>query len=293
MRTEQEMMKLILDIAKSDTRIRAVYMNGSRTNPNVPCDIFQDYDIVYVVNETESFQRDKEWINCFGERLYMQCPEEMDLLLGEHPDIKNMYGWLIQLADGNRLDLHVETIEHAKTAILEDKLCQILLDKDGILPDIPTATEEDYYVEKPTKEEFRAISNEFWWCLNNVAKGLWRKEISYVQDMLHYHIRPQLIKLLSWKIGYENAWSVSVGKSAKYMYQYLSEEEWKSFLKTYASYQVEEIWNSVIIMCHLFDTTAKEVSKSLEYPYNREEALASYQYLLHVRQLPEDAKEIF
>ncbi|WP_431602538.1 aminoglycoside 6-adenylyltransferase [Ruminiclostridium papyrosolvens] len=34
MRTEQEMFDLILDVAKADERIRAVYMNGSRANPN-------------------------------------------------------------------------------------------------------------------------------------------------------------------------------------------------------------------------------------------------------------------
>jgi aminoglycoside 6-adenylyltransferase len=45
MRTEQEMFDLILNIAKKDERIRAVFMNGSRTNPNAVKDIFQDYDI--------------------------------------------------------------------------------------------------------------------------------------------------------------------------------------------------------------------------------------------------------
>lgn len=49
MRSEKEMFDLILDIAKGDDRIRAVYMNGSRTNQNAIPDIFQDYDIVYVV----------------------------------------------------------------------------------------------------------------------------------------------------------------------------------------------------------------------------------------------------
>lgn len=57
MRTEEQMMKLILDTAKEDERILAVYMNGSRTNPNAPKDIFQDYDIIYVVTETESFRK--------------------------------------------------------------------------------------------------------------------------------------------------------------------------------------------------------------------------------------------
>ena len=48
MRSEQEMYDLILGIAKTDERIRAVYMNGSRANPNVNKDRYQDYDIVSV-----------------------------------------------------------------------------------------------------------------------------------------------------------------------------------------------------------------------------------------------------
>ncbi len=41
MRREKEMFDLILGIAREDERIRAVYMNGSRTNPNAPKDIFR------------------------------------------------------------------------------------------------------------------------------------------------------------------------------------------------------------------------------------------------------------
>lgn len=60
MRTEQEMFNLILNIAKNDKRIPAVYMNGSRTNPNAIKDIFQGYDIVYVDEETKSFREQKD-----------------------------------------------------------------------------------------------------------------------------------------------------------------------------------------------------------------------------------------
>ncbi len=40
MRSQSEMMDLILGVAKKDERIRAVYLNGSRANPNAPKDIF-------------------------------------------------------------------------------------------------------------------------------------------------------------------------------------------------------------------------------------------------------------
>ena len=53
MRSEQEMYELIIGTARADERIRAVYINGSRTDKNAPKDIFQDYDIVYAVRETK------------------------------------------------------------------------------------------------------------------------------------------------------------------------------------------------------------------------------------------------
>ncbi len=65
MRTENEIYDLILKIAKNDTRIKAVYMNGSRTNEMVPKDILQDYDIVYVVDDTKSFIEDNDWPGLF------------------------------------------------------------------------------------------------------------------------------------------------------------------------------------------------------------------------------------
>lgn len=290
MRTEQEMYDLIIGTAERDERIRAVYMNGSRTNPNVPKDLFQDYDIVYIVTETKPFYADRHWIDRFGERLYMQLPDELDRSLGKEADFDKCYGWLIQFADGNRLDLHVEPVWNVN--VEEDKLCRVLLDKDGILPEMPCPTDVAYCVKKPTEAEYYAVCNEFWWCLNNVAKGLWREELPYVHDMMSAVVRPQLIRILSWKIGFETDFGVSVGKSAKYMYRWLKPEIWQRFLHTYGGVTAEEIWEAVFIMCDLFDETAPEVGKRLGCGYREEEAVNSRLWLERVRNTPKDAKEI-
>lgn len=290
MRTEKEMFDLILNIAQADERIKAVYLNGSRTNPNVPKDIFQDYDVVYVVTETASFINDKAWINKFGEILFMQYPDE-------HPDFpsdkENFYGWLMQFTDGNRIDLHVETVSHAKENILNDKLCKILLDKDNCLPDIPNSTDEDYWVKKPTFAQYRCTCTEFWWCLNNVAKGLWRNEIPYVQDMMNFVVRKQLEKVLSWKVGVLTDFSVSVGKSAKYMYKWLAPLEWEQYLQTYSNADVDLIWNSLEIMCSLFKETSVWLADKLSYSFNFTEAEDCIYFLNNVKNLPGNAKEIF
>lgn len=151
MRSEEQMYALFMEIARADDRIRAVYMNGSRTNPNVPKDIFQDYDIVYVVRDTQSFIEDKDWIHKFGKILYMQYPDENP----EYPNDKdNHYGWLMQFEDGVRIDLTVQTIQFAREHIHDDKLCRILVDQENILPPVPEATDADYHVKSPPKHSF-------------------------------------------------------------------------------------------------------------------------------------------
>ena len=286
MRREQEIYDLILNIAREDSRVLAVYMNGSRTNVNAPRDMFQDYDVVYVVEETGSFIADKAWINRFGEILYMQYPDESPYFPS---DKEQIYGWLMQFADGIRIDLHVETVEHMKTAILEDKLCRILLDKTGILPKISEATDRDYWVQKPSREQYLATCNEFWWCSNNIAKGLWRREMTYVQDMTNLYVRPELGKMLSWKVGILTDFSVSVGKSGKYMYRWLEPEEWQEYLSTWFSCDVEEAWEAVLRMCRLFEKTAIFVGEQLGYEYNREEGENAFGYLKQVKDMPREA----
>lgn len=279
MRTEKEMYEQILKVAESDEKIRAVYMNGSRTNKNVPEDIFQDYDIVYVVEETRHYIEDREWFHVFGEILYMQYPDESPYF----PSCKeNSYGWLMQFADGIRVDLTVQCVDYAREHIKDDRLCRILLDKDNILPQIEEATDQDYWVTKPTREQFLAACNEFWWCTNNIAKGLWRKEMPYVQDMANDVVRPELVRLLDWKAGIMTDWSVSTGKSSKYLYRWLPQEEWSAFLETYFDGNVDNAWKAVLKMCDLFGNVARDVGKQLGYPYNEKEGAAARQYLEQV-----------
>lgn len=113
-----------------------------------------------------------------------------------------------------------------------------------------------------------------------------------MQDMINYVVRKQLEKMLSWKVGIITDYSVSVGKSAKYMYKWLSEQEWKIYLKTYCGADVNDIWQSVEIMCSLFKETAAWVAEALQYPFNDKEAENCMKFLNAVKILPKDAEEI-
>ncbi|MCR8842225.1 aminoglycoside 6-adenylyltransferase [Paenibacillus sp. SC116] len=293
MRSEQEIFDLILGVANKDERVRAVYMNGSRTNPHAPKDIFQDYDFVYVVTEIASFLRDENWIDIFGERLMIQEADKMDRAVGIDVNIDRTYIYLMLFADGNRIDLRLQTKEAMLETYMEDSLTAPLLDKDNILPSIPAPTDSSYYVKKPTEAEFMNCCNEFWWCQQNVAKGIWRDELPYAKHMYEFTSRAPLDEMVSWWIGIKHHNQVSTGKMGKYFKMYLPTAYWDMYKATYSDANYENMWNSIFVTCELFRTLALEVAATYSYTYRMNDDTNMTAYLERVRDLPMGAKEIY
>lgn len=289
MRSEQEMLELILNTAKTDDRVRAVIMNGSRANPRAARDIFQDFDIVYIVTEVDSFRDDCDWIDRFGERMILQTPEEM-----EDPPARNdgSFSYLMQFADGNRIDLTLFPI--AKLNELEkDSLSLLLLDKDGIIESLAHPSESDYLPKPPTAKAFSDCCNEFWWVCPYVAKGLWREEIIYAKYMLDRPIREQLMKMLTWYVGVKTEFSRNPGKLGKHFKHYLEPELWAMLEKTYSDADYENTWVALYMMCELFRLVANLVAQrfGFDYPQGDDESVSAH--LKHVRSLPRNAIKMY
>ncbi|WNR44922.1 aminoglycoside 6-adenylyltransferase [Paenibacillus roseipurpureus] len=283
MRTEQQMMSLILDTAKQDERIRGVMLNGSRANPNVPRDVFQDYDIVYFVEETDSFGADPGWIDRFGERLILQMPDENEMYPAE-PTERIVY--LMQFMDGNRIDLTLIPVALRQQLLKPDSLSVLLLDKDDTLGPFPAASDSSYHIQRPTEKLFQGSCNEFWWISLNIAKGLWREELPYVMVMYEQINRNVLIQMLEWKIAMRFGFTMSAGKCGKYMQSYLTAAEWKAYTATYSDASYAHIWDALFAMCELFRAAAREVADHLHFAYNRAEERNVLAYLKEARSRP-------
>lgn len=275
------MLRAILETAQTDPRIRAVMMNGSRANPNATPDIFQDFDIVYLVSELQSFKANPSWIDRFGERMVLQLPNEF----GEGPP-PNVYAYLIQFLDGNRLDLTLRT-----DAFEPDSQSLLLLDKDGVTK--PTeASDADYWPTPPTSKAFFERCNEFWWVAPYAAKGLWRGEPIFAQHHLEV-MREQLWAVLDWLVGIRTDFKKSPGKLGKYYPHYLSAEEWAMLEATYADAQPQNMWQALFALTELFRKAALEVAAyfGLEYPQQDDSRVMAH--LRHVQTLPKDAKTMY
>ncbi|EFI65752.1 MULTISPECIES: aminoglycoside 6-adenylyltransferase [Bacillus] len=290
MRTEKEMIDLIMNTAKEDERIRAVIMNGSRVNPNVKKDCFQDFDIIYAVKDIRSFTSNHNWIYRFGEIMIVQMPEEMSLIPA---DEDGKFPYLMQFMDGNRIDLTLVPVELINNFVRQDSLSKLLLDKDNCMEGFPPASDKDYLIKKPTEKEFLDCCNEFWWCSTNVAKGLWREELSYVKGMLDGPVRDMLIVMLEWHIGMKTDFIVNAGKFGKHFEKYIEKDMWVQFKRTFSNAEYENIWESFFVMGNLFREVANEIANAYGYPYPQGDDDRVTSYLKHVKALPKDSTSIY
>jgi aminoglycoside 6-adenylyltransferase len=285
MRSEQEMLDLILGVAQEDERIRAVIMNGSRTDPHAPRDIFQDYDIVYVVTDVAPFANNPAWVDRFGERIIMQLPDAM----GDAPPADGSFAYLMQFTDGNRIDLTLFPLA-ALDCMGRDSLSVLLLDKDGIIAPFDPPHDGDYLPKPPTAKQFADCCNEFWWVATYVAKGLWRDEIIYAKYMQDQVMRDQLVQMLVWCIGVKTDFARSPGKYGKYLRRCLEPELWAALEQSYADADINRTWDSLFAMAALFRRAALTVAAHFGYEYSQGDDDRVSAHLEHVRRLPKDAR---
>lgn len=272
MRSVEEMLSLIVSVAEKDERIRAVILSGSRTDANCPKDIYQDFDIVYLVTDTSPYWDNDGWINeNFGKPLLMQKPESMSLI---PPDGDGKFAYLMIFPDGNRIDLTVTK----DFGFPDGEPMEILLDKDGVIPDVKIDPAY-WYVKKPSQKEFSDCANEFHWCMNNVAKGIARDEVPYAMDMLNTCVRDMLVRMLSWYIGAERDFGVSVGKLGKYFKRYLPCDVYERYISTYAAADADSMWSAAYGMVSLFGDAARRTASSLGYEYDEDEEKGIIDYM--------------
>jgi len=288
MRSEREMLDLVLDVAKQDERVRAVIMNGSRANLNAQRDLFADFDIVYLVTDVAPFKRNREWIRSFGEIMILQTPDDMR----EPPPSEDAgYAYLMQFTDGNRIDLSIHPIARLDE-VSRDSLSVLLLDKDNAIEPFPPPSERDYLPTPPSAKQYADCCNEFWWVCPYVAKGLWREQLTYAKFMLDQVVRDELMKMLTWYIGVQTDFSRNLGGFGKFFQEYLEPELWKQLQRTYADASYDNMWEALFVMCDLYRRVAVATAQrfGFEYPHGEDSRVSAHLEL--VRRLPRDATAV-
>ncbi len=258
MRTETEMMDLILQIAES-LQVEAVALSGSRADIHSLRDQFQDYDVVYIVENLEDLISDLSWLDQFGIRLIEQ-----------HNVLGHRRLYLMLFEDGNRIDLSLCPKEYIQEWVESEANFEVIKDDNGLFEAYQPISKR-YWTAPPTEEEFAASCNEFWWVSAYVVKGIRRNQLIYATDHLYGICQQELLKVLAWQVTSDRG-AVDIGKNYKYLFQYLPTEKEKEFSALLDFSSIEKITQSLLATIQLFHQEAQYLAQKMGFNYDREVA---------------------
>ena len=258
MRTDQEILELILETAKK-LQIDAVALSGSRTDTKAPKDEFQDYDVVYVVDDLDNLTSDLAWLDQFGTRIIEQ-----------HNILGNRRLYLMLFEDGNRIDLTLCPKEHMQEWVDSVAGFTVLEDEKGLF-EAYLPNPKRYWIAPPSEEEFTASCNEFWWVSAYVVKGICRKQVIYATDHLYGICQQELLKILAWQVASDRE-AVDIGKNYKYLFNYLPDEKEKDFSNLLDFSSLDKIIQSLLATMQLFHQEAQRLAQKMGFDYDRKVA---------------------
>ena len=264
MRTEPEMLRLILQTAQT-LQVEAVAMSGSRTNPKAPKDEFQDYDVVYVVDDLDNLTSDLSWLDQFGNRLIEQYN-----VLG------NRRLYLMLFEDGNRIDLTLCPKNHIQEWVDSEADYTVLKDEKGLFESYTTSPQR-YWTDPASPIDFEKACNEFWWVSAYVVKGICRKQAIYATDHLYGICQQELLKVLAWRVAADKG-TIDIGKNYKYLFNYLPAEKEKEFSNLLDFSNIEKLTQSLFATMELFLQEAQFLAQKMGFDYDKEVAEKMIQY---------------
>ena len=264
MRTETEMLSLLIKIAKN-LKVKAVALSGSRTDTKAPKDEFQDYDVVYVVDDFDNLTSDLSWLDYFGKRII-----EQEVVL----DHRRLY--LMLFEDDNRIDLTLCLKDHIQEWVDSEAGFTVLEDPEHLFEPYSQNLER-YWTSPASAIDFEKACNEFWWVSAYVVKGICRKQVIYATDHLYGICQQEFLKILAWQVASDRG-KVDIGKNYKYLFQYLPAEKEKEFSNLLDFSSIEKLSQSLFATMEFFHREAQYLAKKLGFDYDMEVAEKMIEY---------------
>lgn len=282
MRSYDEMMSMILSFAEANERIRAVTMEGSRASKSALHDRYSDFDITFFVTDSRPFTTDRDWVRQFGDILIMQCPQDW-YDRPYDPESRDPFAFLIQFADGNRIDLGIKDLSRIEDERNYDEPRIVLLKKDELPQIVPIPDESAFYVRRPDAKEYFDTCNEFRWVSVYAAKGLCREQLYYAKYAFDQLMMNQFIKMLGWVVGIRGDFAVSVGGYGKYFKKYLTADELARFHGIFPNGEFEDIWEKLFKIYDFFAENAQFVADKLGFTFDADETARVRAYIEKMR----------
>jgi aminoglycoside 6-adenylyltransferase len=286
-RDEAEVLARLVDWAASDESIRALILTSSRARQDHTVDLLSDYDVVLGLRDPEAFARKLSWMEACG-RPAARWGDQNDVL-----GLTTFFRGVVY-EDGVKIDFSLWPAELIERVADHDPLpddldvgYRVLLDKDGHTDRWRPASYRAHIPDRPSREQYEALVEEFWWGVTYVAKSLWRGELFFTKFVLDTDAKlVTLRRLLEWRVELDHDWSLRPGAYGRGLERLLPPELWDELATLFVGTGVEENWDALFRLTVFFRRVATEVAEALGYAYPTRADEAVTAHLEAVRALP-------
>lgn len=284
MRTENEIIKNVLDVAEARDDVRAVI----RTELLLQREYLYSYQFCFIVNDISEYEDDEVFETCFGERILLFRGDR------NYPEMfQNTKAHLMVYRDGitiviNAMDratfLQKYNGDDTHDNVWIGETYQKLLDKDNLLPEIERLTEtQTIFTSAPTESEFFGTCNEFWWVLKTFAEYTLREELPSAMFYLNVAVRDLLNRMVSWYLYLRDGEPVDVGILNSRIEKLLEEDLFLLYKKTYPDADYEHMWQAYTAVTELWNRLGRAVAQKRGFSYLEETEKNMLEFIRELR----------
>jgi aminoglycoside 6-adenylyltransferase len=254
--------------ATADPAIRAAVVIGSRARVDHPADAFSDLDLVAITTAPERLLDRTDWLRQLGAP-WLTFVEPTAVGAGRERRVL--------FADGSDVDIAVfspEQFDQLPPAVLASVVrrgLRVLLDKDGRFAHVqasqvaPRATPGP-----PTREEYRAVVDDFWYHALWAARKLRRGELFTAKEACDGHMKDLLLRMLAWHAGATRGWAYDTWHRGRFLEEWADPRMLAGLEEAYAHYNRPDMARALRATMGLFSGVARETAQAVRCPYPSE-----------------------
>jgi aminoglycoside 6-adenylyltransferase len=298
MRTaESRLMKQLEErfVAWANTRpdIRAAIVIGSRARMERPADEWSDLDIIIFTTSPQYYLSSVDWLENIGTPLlnYLQDTPtgghrerralfegglDVDFTIVSNSEAKSLLRFLrlrkripqlLQLLPKEKSRKTMQEI--AEFACIIRRGMRVLVDKDGVAVHLPLLNDGSFSSSppRPSKSEFLAVLDEFWYFAVLMTKKLRRGELWTASRINNCSMKHLLLQMLEWHARAINNWDYDTWHGGRFIEHWADSRAVNALSNAFAHYNKEDLRNSLWATLDTFRWLAVETAHRLDFPY--------------------------
>jgi len=254
--------------ATPDPAIRAAFVIGSRARVDHPADAFSDLDLVAITTAPDRLLARTDWLRQLG------VPW---LTFVEPTAVGAGHERRVLFADGSDVDIAVfapaqfDQLPPAALMSVIRRGLRVLLDKDGRL----ARAQASHVAPRaapgpPTREEYRAVVDDFWYHALWTARKLRRGELFTAKEACDGHMKDLLLRMLAWHAGATQGWTYDTWHRGRFLEEWADPRILARLEAAYAHYNRPDIARALGATMDLFSGVARETAHLVRFPYPAE-----------------------